>query len=392
MNDYDVQAGTLQGSATEQPTNGKGVVGQENSTVQEKDAQAGAGAGSANNKKVSPKKDFKPKYEGKELEKIVEVTRILQQDITRIIADSGMGAVSFSGGSNCLIDLRKVHNRLCTPLVNRVHGVDQKKTGESLLSFGAQQVVIVVTVKAAKIAGLVSVRFGNDSNIGKPIQDDDFLVIDGNGRINFLMKLPVDEWPEIYAKFPAKDGNGYYNLSTIFDIINTNLSVWKTQDMVQKRLLIDGEEAHPGWSMIRILINKGYKYQAACHLVALATDRLTKTNVTTGDADEIFTHFSSAEVIYKTLLEVFGEDTDTLKTKTFTKEISVLWRKLQKGYGDKVATNHFVDFLIWLPKEKVKSIKEAKSVKGGTSKDEIRKSVINDEFSKFVEEHHLKID
>ena len=367
-------------------------VNETTSAEQEEDAQASAGTSPTQND--SKKKDYKPKYSDQELLKLTPLTEVCEQEITRVISDLNTGAVPYANGSNCLIDLRKVHPYLYTPQVNRLHGTDQKKTGDSLMSYGSQHLLLVVTVKIAVAAGLVPEHFGNAPDKTQPVSEHGFVFLDGNGRVNYLMGIPVDEWPEVYAVFPSKDSAGFYDINKIFDIINTQVSVWKTQDMVQKRLLMDGGNAHPGWKMIQELVNKKkYKYQAACQLATLDTDRVNKTRVTTGDANDVFSHYDSAKKIFDVLVIKFGEDTDTLKTKEFTKEVSTLWKKLQKKYGDDLATDYFLDFLSnSLADVKVKEINEAKSVKGGISKDEKRKSILNNEFSNFIASKNLNLD
>lgn len=372
-------------------------VNETTSAEQEEDAQASVGqAPTPQNKEAdnSKKKDYKPKYSDQELLKLTPLTEVCEQEISRVISDPNIGAVPYANGSNCLIDLRKVHPYLYTPQVNRLHGTDQKKTGDSLMSYGSQHLLLVVTVKIAKTAGLVPEHFGNAPDKSQPVSEHGFVLLDGNGRVNYLMGIPVDEWPEVYAVFPSKDSAGFYDINKIFDVINTQVSVWKTQDMVQKRLLIDGGNAHPGWILIQELVNKKkYKYQAACQLATLDTDRVNKTRVTTGDANDVFSHYNSAKKIFDVLVIKFGEETDTLKTKEFTKELSTLWKKLQKKYGDDFATDNFVDFLSnSLADDKVKEINEAKSVKGGISKDEKRKSILNNEFSNFISSKNLNLD
>lgn len=363
-----------------------------NSAEQEKDAQAIAGARPADKVEASKKKDNKPVYEGEEKVLLTELTKVCEEEVARVISDSRYGAVPYAGGKNCLIDLRNVHSELYTPVVNREHGKDQEKTGESLLSFGAQHVLLIITVRMAKKTCLLPARFKNDPNADKPISDDGLVLLDGNGRVNFLMSLPVDEWPEIYGVFPTKDAAGFFNLNRAFDIINTQVSVWKTQDMVQKRQLMDGSNAHPGWGFIQGLVKKGYKYQAACQLATLFTDRIKKGQVTGGDATIVFTHYESAQKICNALFLKFGEDSDCLKTKEFTKELNTLWGKLQKKSGDDAATETFVKFLKGLPAAKVKAVNEAKNIKGGASKDEQRKDILTQEFYKFIGAEGILVD
>lgn len=48
--------------------------------------------------------------------------------------------------------------------VNRTHGADEQKTGRSILEYGAQQSLIVITVQMADKVGIKVERFANDPN------------------------------------------------------------------------------------------------------------------------------------------------------------------------------------------------------------------------------------
>jgi len=368
-----------QGGATEQPANIGGSKGEDSghktiSTEQEDNAQAGAAAGTV--------QTFKPVYSDKELLKLNAITAVSVDEIERVINDPTIEAVPYAGGANCVVDLRKVADKLYTPQVNRTHGKDEVSTGESLRTYGSQHPLLIITVKMAEAAGLVPVRFGKDPHKDEPISEDGFVLMDGNGRINYLLGVEVENWPEIYGVFPSKDAAGYYNLNKSFDIINTQVSVWKTQDMVQKRQLMDAEDAHPGWGKIEDLIKKGYRYQSACQLVTLGTDRIKKTAVIDGDAESIFIHYESAMKILPKLQSRFGEDYDTLKTKEFTMTISKLWLELQKKSGDEKATEVFLKFLDGLSDDVVTKINNAKTSRKAL-KGIIRKDIIDTEFKKF---------
>ena len=132
----------LNGNAVQLPT-AEGQQDEVNETIsagQEEDAQASAGACPTQKKKTT-KKDYKPKYSDQELLKLTPVTEVCEQEISRVISDPNIGAVPYANGSNCLIDLRKVYPNLYTPQVNRLHGTDQKKTGDSLMSYGSQHLL-----------------------------------------------------------------------------------------------------------------------------------------------------------------------------------------------------------------------------------------------------------
>lgn len=343
-------------------------------------------------KKETVEKSYEPTYSTEMKKKLQSITKVCDDEISRVILDENIGAVPYADDTNCIIDLRKVHDRLYSPLVNRTHGKDQVKTGESLRMYGAQHILLVLTVPMAKAAGLEPVRFSNDTHKDEPIREDGFVLLDGNGRINYLMSVPIDMWVPIYAVFPTKDACGLYNLNMSFDIINTQVSVWKTQDMVQKRLLMDSDQAHPGWQDIQNLLKNGYKYQAACQLVTLETDRIKKDKVTCGDAKIVFRHYNVAKIIKNKLIQIFKDDSDTLKTKEFTKEISCLWNKIQKNFGDDKATEYFVEFLENIPSEKVEAIKKARTIKNGIKKDEARKDILTQQFYTFCGKKNINVD
>lgn len=336
---------------------------------------------------------YLPQYTDNEKATLKAITDVCTEEIRRVQNDEHFHATIFADGTNCLIDLRKAYENgieFATPVVNRTHGKDLQTTGESLLTYGAQHPLIIITTKMADASGMDYAYFDKQ---GKPT--DGLVFIDGNGRACFLLSRPVDQWPNIYAVFPCKDSTGYYNIPKSMEIINTQVTVWKTQDMVQKRLLEEGKKAHEGWAYINSLVKKGYKYQAACQLATLKNDRIHKSDVTTGDASSIFDHFESAKTVHMALVAKFGEGADqTIKTKTFTQTISTLWAKLQKVSGDSEATKHFVCFINGLSDDIVTDIKTAKTEKtssGKISKDEKRKAILEREFYQFVAANNIKV-
>lgn len=365
----------------------------EGGICQQSSAEDPAQPKTSKSKKEKGHKDIKPSYTDDQRKKLETVTKVCEAEIKRVLNDSRYNAVSYNGGENALIDLRAAHKSgvdFYTPIVNRTHGNDMKKTGESLLAYGSQHPLLVITTKMAEEAGLSFVSFGES----KALSSSGLVVIDGNGRIKYLLGMDVDSWPPVFAVFPTKEANGFYNLLKGFETINTQVSVWKTQDMVQKRLLEEGDNAHEGWRMVNDLVKKGYNYQAACQLATLNTDRINKRQVNGGKAKDIFTHHKSAKRIYDALVKKFEEGEDkTLKTKAFTQEVSNLWGKLQKKSGDDSATASFVEFINGLPDTKVNDIKNAKNDKTmGTTKDAVRQKILDEEFIKFVGSKGLTID
>ena len=273
--------------------------------------------------------------------------------------------------------------------VNRTHGADEQKTGRSILENGAQQSLIVITVPMADKAGIKIERFSNDPNKDKPVNSDGIVIVDGHGRINFLQT--VQEWPLIMGHFPMKDKDGYYNFAKAFTEININVSKWKTQDMVAKRQIEDGDNTHEGWVMINDLVSKGYKYQAACQLATLKPDRLTARQVANGDENEFFENIEYGKRIHEVLKDRFGEGDDkTIKTKEFTKEIVLSLQKLTYKKGMEWATGIMEEFINTLSDKEVADIKNAKSTKV-QRKDEKRKQILDKAFSFFLGQQNIKL-
>lgn len=336
-------------------------------------------------KKVQEKKDFKPIYSDDEKEMLEQISLICMEEIEK--APSVYSGVAF--GQNCIVDLRSFRKGggvLLTPEVNRTHGNDQRTTGESMMTNGAQHPLMIMTIKMADAAGILCKRFENDPNQYDMIPDDSLVILDGNGRINYLMEFPVEKWPEIWGVFPSPDSAGYYNLPVSFDVINTKVSVWKTQDLVSKRIIMEGQKTHEGWLLIDRLVKNGFKYQAACQLATLQPDRLKKDKVNSGKADDTFKYFTNAKLILTALKDKFASD-EVLKTKAVPMVVSSLWGSLRDKHGAERATEIFVNFINSLSSDAVKNMNEAKNLKGGASRDEQRRTMFEDAFQSYINEN-----
>ena len=343
----------------------------------------------ARTKKEPTKKEYKPNYSDEKKAELELVTKIANEQIESVKNDQSIPTYNFgANGKNCVIDITAAIRNgvaMLTPVVNRGHGKDAILTGESIRRYGAQQLALVITKAMADVAEMKVERFANDKS-NAPIKDNSLVFLNGNGRMSYILGLEDEERPQFYATFIEPDALCFYNPRKVMEVINTERLMWKTQDMVQKRLLEDGKKAHNGWDEIQKLINKrGYKYQAACQAYTLDTDRIKSKAVTGGNAKEIFAYFESAKQIHAALVAKFGEgDDNTLKTKEFPKEISILWKKLLNHKGEKWATATVVKFIEGFKENKVNEIRNAKSEKFGRKKDEIRKAILNEQFYQFI--------
>lgn len=372
------------------------------STEQDSQAQATSGAGPEEKKdvkkatkKTKPAPDFSLNYSEEKKKELERVTRVGDAEIKRVREDPRFPTIPF--GDNTMINLKGAALNgvsFKTPEVNRKHGKDEAATGESLMKHGPQHPFIVITEKMAEAAGIKVIRFSNDDPT-KPFNGGGYTLIflDGNGRVNFLLGLEggPEKWPDVYAIFPTKNRAGYYDIPKSYEVINTQVTVWKPGDWVTKRILEEGVKAHKGWTSINQLRQKGYNYQAACEAITLGTDRIIKTDVISGDANRIFLHYDSAVKIHNALVKKFSEgDDNTLKTKAFPAKVSELWLPLSSKSGDEKATEYMIAFIDQFPQEQVKKIMEAKgSKKDGVrvTKDAIRIGILETEFNAYMEKH-----
>ena len=379
----------------------KAVQGDEKMSA-EQDSQAQASTGASPEEKKDVKKvtkktkaapDYSLNYSDEQKKELERVTKVVGAEIERVRIDPRFHAIAFD--DNALINLKGAAMDgvgFKTPEVNRKHGKDEASTGESLMKYGPQHPLLVITDKMAEALGLKVIRFSNDDPTKPVFAGYTLIFLDGNGRMNHLLGLNPKDWPNVYAIFPTKNSAGYYDIPKSYEVINTQVTVWKPGDWVTKRILEEGVKAHKGWTSINQLRQKGYNYQAACEAITLGTDRIIKTDVISGDANRIFLHYDSAVKIHNALVKKFSEgDDNTLKTKAFPAKISELWQGLQAKKGDAPATEYMVEFINQFPQDKVKAIQDAKGhkCKDGVrvTKDAVRIGILETEFNAYMEKH-----
>lgn len=349
----------------------------------------GCETGHSTNKNAPSRKRLTPNYSVEEIENLKKQTEVVEAEIQRVINDARYHATPFSGGKNCIINLKEAVAdgiEVATPKINRIHGKDKQKTGESIEKYGAQCVLIGITAAMARAVGLEITSFKSQKG---NIDDSAIVIIDGNGRLDYLMNLPIAEWPDLYATFPNPDANGFYNIAKVYEEINTNIKTWGTQDFMQKRLLEEGTSCHKGWEMVNELLRKGYLYQAACETATLNLDRIKKGEILSASGDDVFANYDSAVQIHDSLVKKFGEGEDKiLKTKHIPMLVSTLWRGLQRESGNAIATEKFVAFIEQLSDDVVNQMKVAKATKtdtGKVSKDEHRKAIFEKAYKDYFQ-------
>lgn len=399
----DATADTTESDTT--PRDGKMSAGQDEqgqatsgaSPEEQKSGKKSAGKKAASvPKNTKPAPDYSLNYSDEKKKELERVTKVGDAEIKRVREDPRFPTIPF--GDNAMINLKEAALNgvgFKTPEVNRKHGKDETSTGESLMKHNPHHPFIVITEKMAEAAGIKVKRFSNDDPT-KPFNGGYTLIIlDGNGRCNFLLGLEggPKEWPDVYAIFPPKNRAGYYDIPKSLEVMNTKVTVWKTSDYLIKRILEEGVKSHKGWKAINQLVQKGYNYQAACELMTLRTDRITQNEITSGDAKRIFLHYDSAVRIHNTLVKRFceGDKDKTLKTKAFPAKVSELWLDLQAKKGDAPATDYMIEFINQFPQDKVKEIWDAKGYKGDdgakVTKDAVRIGILETQFNEYLKQH-----
>jgi len=319
------------------------------------------------------------------------ITDVFNAEIERAINDPNFYATPFNGGKNAFVDITQgVRNgsyKVAGFAENRIHGRDEKTTGESLMTYQPQHPLIIMTRKMAEAAGLTPTLLPSDKS-GSLTDKHVIIPFDGGGRLDFLQSIEPEKWPPLFGVFPTADMNGLFNPRKLLEIINTQVKTWDTPNFLVKRIMEEGKDGHQGWQSIQNLLHKGYNYQAACELMTLKTDRIPKSVINNGKAEDVFKHHEHAVKIHNALVKQFGEGDDkTLKTKAFPAEISRIWDKLRDMVGVKTATEHVLKFINQLTTGQVQEITNAKSKDdgGGTiSKDEHRISLLKKAFDDFM--------
>ncbi len=321
--------------------------------------------------------DYSPQYDDMYKIKLEKLTKLHEIELERIAQDERYCVLRDCNNKVVGVDLTatvKKGIKLYKLTVNRVHGNDEKLTGLSIMRYGAQEALTIVSVKVALENGLELEAFDNTEGV----DDAGLAVVNGIGRTEFLSKIDINEWPRLLATFVQPDNNGLIDPCTALAEMNINVCKWKTQDMVQKRLMKDGNEAHIGFKKIHELVKNGYKYQAACHACTLRNDRIKVRDVNEGSANEIFEHYQYAITIHGALVNKFGEGDDKiLKTKEFPKRISELWRKLMTIQGAEWATDKMLVFIEGITPEQVDDLLNTPREKDGVKRDDLRKNKLN---------------
>lgn len=322
---------------------------------------------------------------------LVRLTLLHKSEVERVAKDPRFKAVVYNDGKNAVIDLAsavKAGVVIVRQKMNRTHGRDQKATGESLVQDGAQHMLIVMTLAEARMAGIEVERFANDPHKDQPIPDDALVVIDGHGRLDYLYSLELEKWPAIFAHFMSENASGHIDSKTGFVQLNLNDTIWGSGNFLLIRIFEDGESVEAGWKYIAELVNKGYKYTAACEWATLRTGNITKRTITSNNQEAYKTLFADhyhAVDIHKAMVKKFGEGADnTLKLKPVAELIISFWSQIQaKGYNTNAAAKKLVEFISGLEDEFCLVVKSV-TKDADQTRDEKRKGLLKKAFESFI--------
>lgn len=325
-----------------------------------------------------------------ELEARKHETEVYDAEVERILDDPTFHAIKLPGSERPVLNLTACVRDcigLGRPAYNREHGKDQERTAKSIAEIGPQHLLIVGTLPMAEAAGIPVIPFINDLNetaLYDPMSA--LYVLDGNGRMADLVQKPVDEWPDIFAVFPAKDSSGQVDQKGAYIGTNRNVMPWGGPDYLLVRVL--GTAPHEAWEYIKDLEDNGYGYTAACVLSTLRKGNITKTQLTKSDLDEkkLFDRFDSAKTIHAQMVATFGEESDVLKTKQIPEEMVDCLNRLVEENGLEKAVPKMVEFLKSITTGQVNDITNAKK-KDGLSKHAVRVTTFHNLFEAYITSH-----
>lgn len=340
--------------------------------------------------KVDGTTDTPTEEELAELEAKKHETEVYDAEVARILADPAFHATTLPGSNRPVLNITACVRDgigLGRPSYNRQHGKDQERTAKSIAEIGPQHLLIVGTLPMAEAAGIPVAPFVNDLNetaLYDPMSA--LYVLDGNGRMADLVQKPVDQWPDIFAVFPAKDSKGIVDQKGAYIETNRNVTPWGSPDYLLVRVL--DSEPHEAWKNIKALEDKGYGYTAACVLTRLKKGNITKTQLTKADLDEadLFNRFKEAKTIHAQMVATFGEESDVLKTKQIPEEMVDCLNRLVEEMGLEKAVPKMVEFLKSITTGQVNDITNAKK-KDGLSKHAVRVTTFHNLFEAYITSH-----
>lgn len=274
---------------------------------------------------------------------------------------------------------------------NRTHGKDMNKTGESIFTFGSQVPLVVMPLEVAKAAGMQYERFATDPRKDEPCNEQDcFITVEGNGRMEYALSQPIENWPVITAVLPSADALGELHPEKSFIETNINDCTWGSKDYIILRTA--DTTCHPGWKVVKDLEDEGWPFTIATIWATGKEGTVNKRTILNAeaDADTIFANIDYCKRIYTAAVDTFGKSQGSvLMTKAMPNKIFACWDDLKNtNLNIEEATDAMVDFL--------------KSIKGGVScdidkskktgdkdRDTVRKERFNDAFIEYKKEHSI---
>lgn len=355
----------------------------EDTTPAETDPTESAAPTEDGNTDTPPTEEDLSEAEQRELE-----TKVYFAEVERVLADPRYHAIRLPGGKGVIMNLTAAVRdgiELSTPSYNRAHGKDKERTAKSIEEIGLQHPLIVATSAMTEAAGMPVKRFSTDPKKDSPLGIS-LPVQDGNGRIEGLFSMPLNEWPEVFAVFPSLDANDQMDLKKVYVHINMNVSTWGGPDFLVLKVM--EPEPHEAWTFIKGLQDKGYGHTASNVLTTLKKGNITKTQLTKVDLDEekLFERFESAKMVHAQLKATFGEDNDILKTKQVPEEMVDCLNELVEDGGLDKAVEKMIAFLKSLKPDEVATITGAKG-KAGASKHVVRVGLFHNLFNKYIDSH-----
>jgi hypothetical protein len=323
-------------------------------------------------------------------QKVEKITKISKREIKKVMKNCGGYTLKLEGGARHFIDIKKaVKNNvpLLTPSYNRVHGPDQQRTGKSISLYGSQGPLMVITPIMADAAG-IEYRHFDGTKCSASDKKTGLVIVDGNGRVDYLLKVPFEYWPKtLIASFPVEDCLGYYDIAKIIQEVNVNTKPWHTADYNLMRAIERGP--HPMFDSIQEARAKGYPYSTACIIYTLRDNIKKSTILGTKDNDELAENYKYALIVHEEMVKKFGEGKDgVIKSIKISKLIRDQWNKFVASSDADTATKRICEFIRSISKDVVERMREATptTTKEGlrVTRDEVREKEFSVAFDMFI--------
>lgn len=213
------------------------------------------------------------------------------------------------------------------------------------------------------------------------------MVIEGHGRMEYLLGKPIDKWPLLLGVFPVPDKDGEIHIENGFIELNQNDSIWGSMDYLLIRLA--DPNSHQGWQFIKDLEDMGLGFTISSIFATTKENTITKRTVLNSkpeEVEELFKYLEDGMKIFNAAKDAFiVAPGSAIKTKVIPNKIFDCWRELQAttSLNASKATDYMVSFLKSIKDDGGAAVINASRKQGDKDRDTVRKEVFTNYFNEY---------